>query len=105
MKRLNVAKKDACMACKACEVACSEAFYKEYKEEYSCIHIDVKKDGVTPKPVNCVQCGKCAAACPEGAITQNAKGVYMINKKKCIGCGKCVRECPASVITWEEAAK
>lgn len=98
MKRLNVAKKDACMACKACEVACSEAFYKEYKEEYSCIHIDVKKDGVTPKPVNCVQCGKCAAACPEGAITQNAKGVYMINKKKCIGCGKCVEACPFGVM-------
>ena len=26
MKKLNVAKKDACMACKACEIACSEAF-------------------------------------------------------------------------------
>ena len=85
MKRLNVAKKDACMACKACEVACSEAFYKEYKEEYSCIHIDVKKDGVTPKPVNCVQCGKCAAACPEGAITQNDQQEKMYRLRQMCG--------------------
>ena len=45
MKKLNVAKKDACMACKECVIACSEAFYKEYHEDYSCIRIDVKKDG------------------------------------------------------------
>lgn len=102
MKRLNVAKKDACMACKQCEIACSEAFYKEFNEDYSCIHIGVAKDGVTPKPSVCVQCGKCAKACPEEAITQNAKGVYMINKKKCIGCGKCVEACPFGVIVKTE---
>lgn len=102
MKRLNVAKKDACMACKACEIACSEAFYKEFNENLSCIHISVQKDGVTPKPVNCVQCGKCAKACPEEAITQNAKGVYMINKKKCVGCGKCAEACPFGVIVKPE---
>ena len=69
MKKLVVAKKDACMACKECEIACSEAFYKEFDE-----------------------------ACPEGAITQNAKGVYMINKKKCVGCGKCVEACPFGLV-------
>ncbi len=102
MKRLNVAKKDACMACKACEIACSEAFYKKFDEALSCIHISVQKDGVSPKPVNCVQCGKCAKACPEGAITQNAKGVYTINKKKCVGCGKCAEACPFGVIVKPE---
>ncbi len=104
MKRLNVAKKDTCMACKACEIACSEAFYKEYSEELSCIKISVAKDGETPKPVHCVQCGKCAKACPEGAITQNAKGVYMIDKKKCVGCGKCAETCPFGVIVLPEGA-
>lgn len=40
---------------------------------------DRKKKAV--RPIACPQCGKCAEACPEGAITQNPKGVYMINKK------------------------
>ena len=93
------------MACKACEIACSEAFYKEFNPDYSCIHIETAKDGVSPKPVHCVQCGKCAKACPEGAITQNAKGVYMINKKKCVGCGKCAEACPFGVIVKKEGAE
>ena len=63
MKKLVVAKKDACMACKACEIACSEAFYKTFDERKSCITISMKKDG-TPKPMVCPQCGKCAEALP-----------------------------------------
>ncbi len=102
MKKLSIAKKDACMACKACEIACSEAFYKEFSEALSCLKIRTAKDGVTPKPAVCVQCGKCAKACPEGAITQNAKGVYIINKKKCAGCGKCVEACPFGLIIKTE---
>lgn len=102
MKKLSVAKKDACMACKECVIACSEAFYKEFNEDLSCIDIRVAKDGETPKPVVCVQCGKCAKACPEEAITQNAKGVYVVNKKKCIGCSKCVEACPFGVMVKAE---
>ena len=45
-----------------------------------------------------LQCGKCAEACPEGAITQNPKGVYIINKKKCTGCGACAKACPFGLI-------
>ena len=47
-------------------------------------------------------CGKCAEACPEGAITQNPKGVYMINKKKCTGCGACAKACPFGLIVKTE---
>lgn len=90
------------MACKECVIACSEAFYKEYHEDKSCIQISVMKDGVTPKPMVCVQCGKCAQACEAGAITQNAKGVYMVNKKLCVGCGKCVEACPFGLMVKAE---
>ncbi len=84
------------MACLACTQACSEAFYKEADPSKSCIQIIERKG--EPKPMVCVQCGKCAEACEVGAITQNAKGVYMINKKLCNGCRKCVEACPFNVM-------
>ena len=83
MKKLKVVKGAKCMACLECVRACSTSFYKEFDPDKSCIQIIEK-------------------ACPEGAITQNAKGVYMINKKKCTGCGKCVEACPFNVMVKAE---
>lgn len=97
MKKLAVKKNSECMACLQCVAACSQAFYKEFDEELSCIHIVAKGTGA--KPQTCIQCGKCMRSCPHGAITQNAKtGVYMINKKLCVGCGQCVEACPMKVM-------
>lgn len=97
MKKVAVKKNGQCMACLACVGACSEAFYKEFHQDYSCIRI-VDKNG-TPKPMTCIQCGKCARTCQHEAITQNPKtGVYMINKKKCVSCGECVAACPMHVL-------
>ena len=39
MKKLSVKKNVACMACLECVRACSEAFYKEFHPDYSCIQI------------------------------------------------------------------
>jgi Fe-S-cluster-containing hydrogenase component 2 len=100
MKKLVVKNQDACMACLACEVACSEAFYKVFDPDKSCIRIIEKKEKV--KTQTCIQCGKCAKVCEHGAITQNAKGVYMINKKLCVNCGKCVEACPMKVMVAGE---
>ena len=92
MKRLSVKKDAQCMACLECVRACSTAFYKEFHQDKACLSI-VARSG-SAKPMVCVQCGKCAAACEQGAITQNAKGVYVVNKKLCVGCGKCKEACP-----------
>ena len=97
MKKLAVKKNVECMACLACVRACSEAFYKEFDEDLSCIRIVAK--GTSAKPMTCIQCGKCMKACEHEAITQNPKtGIYMINKKKCVSCGKCVEVCPMKVM-------
>ena len=86
MKKLVVSKTDPCKACLSCVRACSEAFYKEFDPDLSCIRIIAKPDGE-----------------PKGAITQNAKGVYMIDKRKCVGCGECVKACPMQVMVMPQA--
>ena len=96
MKKLTAKKDVRCMACLACVNACSEAFYKESNPLKACLQITEKNGAV--KPMVCVQCGKCATVCEAGAITQNPKGVYMINKKLCTKCGKCVEACPFGVM-------
>ena len=101
MKKLAVKENVECMACLQCVAACSEAFYKEFDEDLSCIKIVAKGTGA--KPMVCIQCGKCMKACEHGAITQNPKtGVYMINKKLCVGCGACVAACPMKVMVHKE---
>ena len=102
MKKLSVKKDIECMACLECVRACSTSFYKEFHPDKACLQI-VEKAGVA-KPQVCIQCGKCAKNCEQGAITQNPKGVYMINKKLCIGCGKCAEVCPFHVIVLPEGA-
>ena len=101
MKKLVAKKNVECMACLQCVQACSEAFYKEFHPDYSCIQIVAKGNGA--KPMTCIQCGKCMKVCEHEAITQNPKtGIYMINKKKCVSCGKCVEACPMKVMVLPE---
>ncbi|MBC3804987.1 4Fe-4S dicluster domain-containing protein [Acetobacterium fimetarium] len=97
MKKVVVKDQEACVACLACELACANAFYKEQVPELACIQITTKEDG-SLKTLTCVQCGKCAKACENEAITKNAKGVYMISKKLCVNCGKCVEACPFGLV-------
>lgn len=56
MKKLTVKKDSKCMACMACVMACSEAFYKVADPGKACIQL-VEKDG-NVKPAVCVQSPK-----------------------------------------------
>ena len=103
MKKLTVKKGIDCQACLGCVAACSTAYFKAVDPDKSFIQICMK--GAAPAPFTCIQCGKCARNCPQEAITQNAKGVYMINKKKCVACGKCVEFCPFHLVVLPEGAE
>ena len=103
MKKLVAVRKDDCMACYQCMHACSAAYYKREDVTVSAIQIGAKKDG-SPKVLACPQCGKCVEVCEAGAIKQNAKGVYMVNKKLCTGCGKCAEACPFGLMVKDEEA-
>ena len=102
MKKLSIKKGVQCMACLECVRACSNAYYKEFHPDKAALKIVQRGENV--RPMVCVQCGKCAEACPSGAITQNPKGVWMISRKLCTGCGKCVEACPFGLIVKDEAA-
>lgn len=98
MKKLVVKNISECAACRTCEAACAEAYYK-----CSDISLAALKVRYT-EPVTisvCTQCGKCAAVCPMEAITQNKLGVYMIDRKKCVGCLACMDICPNNIIVKE----
>ncbi len=96
---------DICRGCIAhrCEDVCPRGAITS--DEHQKAHIDKSK---------CIECGKCAEACPYSAIInrkrpcENAckvKAVYMgedkaaeIDNDKCISCGACVYQCPFGAI-------
>ena len=95
---------DNCRFCigKPCQSSC--AFGAITPGEFR-MHID---------PGKCKECGKCAdacpfgaivhlqrpckKACPVGAITYDERGVCEIDDSKCIHCGHCIHNCPFGAI-------
>ena len=92
MKKLAVKKNVECMACLECVRACSNAFYKEFHQDLSCIQVVAKGTGA--KPVTCIQCGKCVEACPMKVMVMKPENPA----SKCISCGICVKACPMEVL-------
>ena len=90
-----------CQGCISCMLACS--LVHEGVESLSLSRIQIIQNSFEafPNDVSIAQCRQCldpacVAACPEDALTANAKfgNVRMIDFKKCIGCGECVAACP-----------
>lgn len=88
-------KPEACIACHACETACSKTWFKEDNAEKSCIIIGEGTgiDGQN-KITSCTQCGECIQVCQVQALYRDEKGIVRINKKACVGCFMCVGFCP-----------
>ena len=69
---------------KGCHLRCQWCHNPETQSFEKELQVD------TPK---CTGCGRCAAVCPEGAITISDEGKSVTERDKCVVCGKCEAAC------------
>jgi Fe-S-cluster-containing dehydrogenase component len=93
-------RKQDCMGCHACEVACKQ----EHALGVGPRLIKVIENGPDFIPVYCHHCAKapCAEACPVDAISRNDEGIVLIDENACIGCRDCIEACPFNAMQFDE---
>lgn len=102
VKSLAVNKNARCIGCLECVRTCSKIFFKQEKASLAFLQVRERKgignqsgiQGLITRPVTCIQCGRCADACPQKAISRNQFGVCVVDLKMCNDCGKCREACP-----------
>ena len=87
-----------CSGCRLCRQICAIHHFEEINPRKAALRIKAKFPSPGKFiPYVCTQCGKCAEACPEGAIYEK-DGVYLIDEEKCTNCLLCVEACPFGVM-------
>jgi carbon-monoxide dehydrogenase iron sulfur subunit len=101
-----------CLACRACEIACSlrhsesgvlEQAIAERPPARSCVVVRLNKG--KNSPVQCMQCArpKCVEVCEPGALRKDEEtGLVVLDQSKCTGCGLCVEACPFDAIFLDD---
>lgn len=104
IQRGFIFKKDLCIQCHGCEMACK--MWRETEKNVSWRRVLNLWSGTYPQvtctalSISCLHCSEpaCAEACPTGAITkQDTDGLVIIDKALCTGCRACLNACPYDV--------
>jgi len=89
-----------CIGCGQCMTVCSTLFFKEDDPERSCIRILEAAEGGSHIVVCDQRCRLCVAECPAKALSVNALGVVVLDRKLCVGCLACVAVCPIEAMRF-----
>ncbi len=94
---------NACTGCRLCRQVCAIEKFNETNPRKARLRIEASFPSPGKfRPRVCVQCGKCAEACPENAIYKDERGVYIVDDAKCTACGICIDTCPFGVMmSWK----
>ena len=98
--KILVHKQELCTGCRACEVACSTAYFKTPDRHKSAIRIINNDNSFHAR--KCTQCGECIDMCTAHAIYRDKNGVVRIDKKLCVGCLGCVGYCSELVMFYDD---
>ena len=94
-------RKDLCLGCQACEIACKQEHDIPVGPRWTRIitlgpEEKAGKIRLSFEQTRCMHCGHppCIAACPVDAISKREDGIVLINEELCIGCSACIEACP-----------
>ncbi len=109
----------SCSGCKACQVACKDAYDLEAGRLWRRVATSEGGDWVKQGAawtttafaysvsMSCMHCERaaCVEACPTGAMHKQADGVVAIAADRCIGCRYCEWVCPYGAPRYDPAAR
>ena len=107
MRALLIFNRERCLACRACELACSVAHSRSGQLETAIaeelppkrrVTVAAGKDGI--EALRCEQCAEplCAFSCKSGALYRDPiSGWIALEESRCVGCFMCMMVCPHGI--------
>ena len=107
MRAILIFNRERCLACRACELACSVAHSSSERLETAIaeelppkrrVTMAAGKDGIDA--LRCEQCAEplCAFSCKSGALHRDPiSGWIALEESRCVGCFMCMMVCPHGI--------